>query len=546
MARSNSRLSAFLFNRRTNENCVGCNKCIRSCSCSGASVARHLEDGKNVILVDGAKCISCGACLDVCVHGAREFIDDTDAFFQALEKGEKISLLIAPAFFASYPKEFGTILGGLRKLGANRMISVAFGANITTWGYINYIKKYNFTGGISQPCPVVVSYIERYIPELIPKLMPIQSPMLCTAIYARNEMKLTDKFAFIGPCIAKKEEIDSERGKGLISYNVTFANLLEYVRKHDVYGPSVEDEIEYEMGSIYPMTGGLKENMYWFLGEDVYIRQIEGEKNAYKFLERNKEQIMNGTQDYLLIEALNCAQGCIYGTAAEKQKAYEESVYTELLHIRRAAKKDKNLTPAERLRKLNRQFAHLKLEDYMCTYTDRSETIIRKEPNEEELEAIFQEMDKKTTESRQINCASCGYETCKEMAVAIYNGYNYKTNCIYYVREEAEREKDELRKAEIFRELAIRDVQTGVYNRNAYYNWLSEKKDYEGMAIIIFDLNELKKCWKNLLSWKKSLTKRMRKYICRLQEDMHFTEKIWIQTLLKLKSGRMRICIRIS
>ena len=346
--------------------------------------------------------------------------------------------------------------------------------------------------------------------------MPIQSPMLCTAIYARNEMKLTDKFAFIGPCIAKKEEIDSERGKGLISYNVTFANLLEYVRKHDVYGSSVEDEIEYEMGSIYPMTGGLKENMYWFLGEDVYIRQIEGEKNAYKFLERNKEQIMNGTQDYLLIEALNCAQGCIYGTAAE------------------------------RLRKLNRQFAHLKLEDYMCTYTDRSETIIRKEPNEEELEAIFQEMDKKTTESRQINCASCGYETCKEMAVAIYNGYNYKTNCIYYVREEAEREKDELRKAEIFRELAIRDVQTGVYNRNAYYNWLSEKKDYEGMAIIIFDLNELKKCWKNLLSWKKSLTKRMRKYICRLQEDMHFTEKIWIQTLLKLKSGRMRICIRIS
>lgn len=91
------------------------------------------------------------------------------------------------------------------------MISVSFGADITTWGYLNYVKKYNFFGGISQPCPTVVGYIEHYVPE------------------------------------------------------------------NNISGPSCKDEIEYGLGSVYPMPGGLKENVYWFLGEDAFIRQCEGE-----------------------------------------------------------------------------------------------------------------------------------------------------------------------------------------------------------------------------------------------------------------------------
>ena len=84
------------------------------------------------------------------------------------------------------------------------------------------MKKNNFLGGISQPCPAVVSYIENYAPELLPKLFPVQSPMMCAAIYCRKTLGITDKLAFISPCIAKKMEIESERGKGMISYNVTF------------------------------------------------------------------------------------------------------------------------------------------------------------------------------------------------------------------------------------------------------------------------------------------------------------------------------------
>lgn len=434
---------------RTNEKCVGCNKCIGVCSSMGAMIARTNEDGKNVIEVDGSKCVACGACFDACEHNAREFSDDTQAFFEALNKGEKISILIAPAFLANYPKEYESVLGGLKKLGVNRMISVSFGADITTWGYLNYIQKYQFTGGISQPCPAVVSYIEHYIPELLPKLFPVQSPMMCAAIYVRKIMGIQDKLAFISPCIAKKEEITSKRGKGLISYNVTFDHLMRYVREHHISGTSCKDEIEYGLGSIYPMPGGLKENVYWFLGEDAYIRQCEGEKHMYHYLEANKDRLAQGNTPYLFVDALNCAQGCLYGTGTEASKNATDDVLMEVMRIKQASKNDKyrhtwsrKLSPAQRLKLLNKQFANLNLDDYLCEYTDMSAACKYEKPTKAQLDAIFNDMGKTTDDSRKINCSCCGYETCENMAVAIHNGFNHKGNCIHYVKDQVEIEKN--------------------------------------------------------------------------------------------------------
>ena len=314
----------------TNEKCIGCNKCISVCSCEGACVSLE-ADGKNRIDVDGSRCVACGACFDVCEHGAREFRDDTERFFDDLKRGEKISILLAPAFKANYPEEYGKVLGGLKELGVNRIISVSFGADITTWAYLNYVTKNKFYGGISQPCPAVVGYIERYIPELIPKLFPVQSPMMCTAIYAKKEMGITDKLAFISPCITKKMEIDDPVNGGVISYNVTFDHLMNYVRKNNISGSSVMDEIEYGLGSIYPMPGGLKENVYWFLGESVFIRQVEGEKHMYHYLEKNKERIAKSMTPYLFIDALNCSSGCLYGTGCEAAKADSDEPLEALL-----------------------------------------------------------------------------------------------------------------------------------------------------------------------------------------------------------------------
>lgn len=436
----------------TNDNCIGCNKCISVCSCTGACVSVEV-DGRNRIEVDGSRCVGCGACFDVCEHNAREFQDDTERFFADLAKGERISLLLAPAFKANYPREYEKVLGGLKQLGVNRIISVSFGADITTWAYINYIQKNNYLGGLSQPCPAVVRYIEHYMPELLPKLFPVHSPMMCAAIYAKKEMKLTDKLAFISPCIAKKMEIEDPNTGGYVSYNVTFDHLMKYVREHNISGALQSDEIEYGLGAIYPTPGGLKENVCWFLGESVFVRQIEGEKHIYHYLDKNKDKIVRGQTPYLFIDALNCGQGCLYGTGCEADKTDDDEVLCELLRIREESKKNgkgsawsKKLSPAQRLKKLNQQFKGLKLEDYIRHYTDRSAECRYDVPSEESREEIFRAMLKNTPEDRKINCSCCGYDTCSDMCDAIYNGFNKTENCIYYTKKQEELQKEEAAK----------------------------------------------------------------------------------------------------
>ena len=422
----------------TNDNCIGCNKCIKVCSATGACIS-CMDEERTRIVVDGSKCIACGSCIDVCVHGAREFKDDTEAFFADLAKGEEISLLLAPAFQANYPEEYDTVLGGLKALGIKRIINVSFGADITTWGYLNYIKEYDFQGGISQPCPAAVAYIERYLPDLLPKLFPVQSPLMCAAIYARKELGITDKFAFISPCIAKKMEIENSENAGLVQYNVTFEHLMKYVREHQISGPSVQSEIEYGLGSFYPAPGGLAENVKWFLGSQTFIRQMEGERRLYHWLHKNKDRIRQEQTPFLFFDVLNCENGCICGTGVETKKSKSDDALYALLQIREDVKQEesgtawsKTDTPEERLKNYNKQFEMLDLKDYLRSYTDRSGECAYKHPSEEELEKIYLSMNKTTEESRKIDCSCCGYDSCAEMAAAIYNDFNHKENCIYY------------------------------------------------------------------------------------------------------------------
>ncbi|MBO5552439.1 MAG: response regulator [Lachnospiraceae bacterium] len=422
----------------TNDNCIGCNRCINVCSAIGACVSVEI-DGKARIHVDGSRCVACGSCIDVCVHNAREYSDDTEAFFDDLMKGEPVSLLVAPSFKANFPDEYRQVLGGLRVLGVRRILSVSFGADITTWGYLNYIKRYSFTGGISQPCPAVVYYIERYLPELLPKLFPVQSPLMCAAIYARKELGVTDKLAFISPCIAKKMEIEDPLTNGMVQYNVTFDHLMRYVREHGIKGDPSNSEIEYGLGAFYPTPGGLAENVRWFLGDEVYIRQIEGERRLYEWMHENASRIRDNNTPFLFIDALNCEKGCICGTAVDPEKSRTDDALYELLNIREASKKaqsgmawSKHDSPEERLRHFNEQFKDLRLEDYLREYTDRSSECLYDLPDDEELDAIFVSMNKITPESRMINCTACGYDSCVQMATAIHNGFNHRENCIYY------------------------------------------------------------------------------------------------------------------
>ena len=478
----------------TNDKCIGCNKCISVCPVLTANHA-VTEDGRNKIVVDGQHCVSCGACFDACEHHAREFHDDTERFFDDLKRGEKISLLLAPAFLANYPKEYASVLGGLKQMGVNRIISISFGADITTWAYIKYITENNFLGGVSQPCPAIVGYIEKYLPQLLPKLMPVHSPMMCGAVYVKKYMKVPDKLAFISPCIAKKNEIDDPNCGGYVSYNVTFDHLMDYVRKNHITGTPISDEIEYGLGSIYPMPGGLKENVYWFCGEDIFVRQIEGERHAYEFLEDYTQRFLNKKELPFMVDALNCAKGCLYGTAVEESKAKSDDTLYEVQRIKAASKRNsktsawgKNLTPKQRLAQFNKQFKNLNLNDFIRHYTDQSANAAISRPSASEQDAIFSSMEKHTEESRKINCSACGYRTCKDMISAIHNGCNVKDNCVHYIKDEVNREK--ILAEELSAKMQEKNSEIEAKNSNIAQLVNEVSEDFDRLDISINDLSK--------------------------------------------------------
>lgn len=440
----------------TNDNCTGCNKCVRDCPVLIVNVAT--DAGK--VTVDSEKCIACGACFDACEHNAREYQDDTKSFFTALEAGKKISVILAPAFLANYPHEYKKVLGYLKEKGVNHIYSVSFGADITTWGYLKYITEHQFLGGISQPCPAVVNYVEKYIPELLPKMMPIHSPMMCMAIYIKKYLKCDDELAFISPCIAKKTEITDPNCYGYVKYNVTFKKLFETIGNKYQGCKEYEDELEYGMGALYPMPGGLRENVEHFLGKEQVVRQVEGEEEAYRYLHEYLERIRTNRRQPFMVDILNCSKGCIYGTATEPERNTDDVMLT-LSDMRNRAsdrtetkkglfwKKGKNGSPwddsvpeNERLANLMKAFADLDINDFVRKYTNKN--VVIKEPSEHEIQEIFTSMNKTDAASQKINCESCGYSSCRNMAKAIYNHVNVKENCVHYVKSVAENEKEKI------------------------------------------------------------------------------------------------------
>lgn len=441
----------------TNDNCTGCNKCVRDCPVLIANVAT--DAGK--VTVDSEKCIACGACFDACEHNAREYQDDTKTFFTALEAEKKISVILAPAFLANYPHEYKKVLGYLKEKGVNHIYSVSFGADITTWGYLKYITEHKFLGGISQPCPAVVNYVEKYIPELLPKMMPIHSPMMCMAIYIKKYLKCDDELAFISPCIAKKIEITDPNCYDYVKYNVTFQKLFETIGNKYQGCKEYEDELEYGMGALYPMPGGLRENVEHFLGKEQVVRQVEGEAEAYRYLHEYLERIKTNKRQPFMVDILNCSKGCIYGTATELERNTDDVMLT-LSDMRNKTtkagtdtkrglfgKKAKNGSPwdesvpeKDRLANLMKAFEGLDINDFVRKYTNKSVEI--KEPAEHEIQEIFASMNKTDAASQKLNCESCGYSSCRNMARAIYNHVNVKENCVHYVKSVAENEKEKI------------------------------------------------------------------------------------------------------
>jgi len=369
--------------------------------------------------VNEKKCILCGTCLDSCAHKARHYRDDCDEFISGLKQGKKYSVLVAPSFFLSYPNKYKKILSYLRSLGAKNFYSVGFGADITIWGYLNYLAHSNSVGNIAPLCPTVVNYIEKHLPELLPDIIPIQSPMMCTAIYLKQYKNVQEDLVFLSPCISQKVEIESKRGLGLIRYNVTFKNLVEHIKKQNVdisSYPTANGEMSGDMGSFFLAPGELQEHMEYYLGSEASILQISGERKVYKYLEFLASQFNKQDKSTpALVDILNCEMGCIYGTGTELHRNYEYAAAYQAMAMRNkkhASIKHRNqkelLDSTDRLAYLNDLFKNLRLEDFMCEYenTPRASTVA-----DAETKAMF---------GSKLSYENLNIIDCNDMAIKLF------------------------------------------------------------------------------------------------------------------------------
>lgn len=417
------------------EKCEGCNMCIRNCPIFEANEA-YIVNGANKVRINPDKCIHCGKCLDVCVHHARDYYDDTEKFIKALKSHEKISLVVAPSVRVNF-SDYRRVFGYLKNLGINMIYDVSFGADITTWAYLKYIKENKTESVIAQPCPCIVNYIEKYSPELLLKLAPIHSPMMCSAVYIKKYKNLNDKLAFLSPCISKRDEISDINTDGLIQYNVTFKKLKDYIEKNKVNTYSYDscdfDDIECEMGFLFSRPGGLKENIM-LKYPDMWVRQIEGQNVAYDYLIQYSDRLKNKNNVPAVIDILNCPSGCNNGTGTDKNAAIDDIDY-KFNNIKNLKLKKQGSKVLHKKNNLYSLFdSKLNIKDFMRKYNKSIKIQIAHEINDKNLNDIFKEMYKNTKKKQNINCSACGYDTCKNMAKAIYNNLNIKENCIDYNR----------------------------------------------------------------------------------------------------------------
>jgi len=406
----------------TLEKCVVCNRCIRDCPIPEANIARKV-DGKMVIQIDNSKCITCGMCLINCCHDARHYEDDTERFFADLQNGVPISLFAAPAAKTNFD-QWGRMFSWLRGIGVRKIYDVSLGADICTWAHIRYIQKNGPKPMITQPCPAIVNYILIHKNELLRYLSPVHSPMLCTAIFMRNYCGVKEKIAALSPCVAKTHEFEAT---GLVEYNVTLKNLLDYIEKKGVVFPhqsSGFDNYEAGLGSLFPMPGGLKENVEYYVGKSIRVDKSEGQKTVYKALNEYAGQPKSNLP--VLFDVLNCVEGCNMGTGCRGDKDIFE-VNTAMDNLRQSAigSEDSKKYLDELYMKFDKT---LRLEDFYRKYVPAP---VKSIPiSQKDIDDAFVGLEKFDHTAMNFNCGACGNKTCLDMAKKIAKGINVTANCI--------------------------------------------------------------------------------------------------------------------
>ena len=439
--------------------CTNCHKCISVCP------VKFCNDGHgDIVSLNHDMCIGCGNCIHACEHSARFPVDDIEAFIRDLASGVPMVAIVAPASVVSFPGTFYNLNGWLKAVGVKAVFDVSFGAELTVQSYVRYIESEKPVAVIAQPCPAIVSFIEIYHPELLPYLAPADSPMLHSMKHIREfHTEYADyKIAVISPCIAKKREFEAT---GFGDYNVTMAGLSKYLYREHI---DLENfpEMEYdnpiaERASLFSTPGGLMRTLERW-NPDAYriTRKIEGPGMIYHYLSTLHSVIEKGKAP-LLVDCLNCEFGCnsgpgtlVHGKPLDEIESLVEERCQELRERHRKIGPFSNWRTNRALRKLLGKFWKPGL--YTRTYVNRTANNCKSIPSEKDLAEIFYSMSK-YTKNEEFNCMACGYGTCRDMAVAIFNGLNRKENCAKYTEKQA-RDQSEL--AEKEHALAVAEHET--------------------------------------------------------------------------------------
>lgn len=423
------------------DKCVGCNACVRACPVGDANIARMDENGKLKITIDDEKCIKCGACIRACSHGARSYIDDTEQFLNDLNHGQEIALIAAPSIKIAFDGNWRHALQWLHDHGAKKIYDVSFGADICTWAHLRYLERNPGKKLISQPCAAVVNYVQRHKPELFSNLSPIHSPMLCLAVYMKKVLGYRGKIAAISPCVAKIEEF---RETGLVDYNVTMEHLHRYFEKNNIRLPEVKIFSEFEFdgkqgleGAIYPKPGGLMSNILTH-APNLNVITSEGTESLYHDMETYSELREQDKPD--LFDVLNCGDGCNGGPATGVH--YQRFAMNNIMHdVEQYARKVRKANTTKK--GIDQQFAEfdrtLNLDDYIRTY--KRYPIDKKGTSQREIDDAFALMGKHTDAEKRFDCHSCGYRSCRDMAIAIARGLNTPENCHEFMMKSIQEER---------------------------------------------------------------------------------------------------------
>lgn len=394
-------------------NCKNCYKCIRHCP------VKSIRFSGNQAHIIGNECILCGQCFVVCPQNAKEITSEVEKVKVLLASGDPVYVSLAPSFVANYDGVgIGAMRRALQKLGFTDAEETAVGATMVKREYERMLEEEEHDIIITSCCHSVNLLIQKYFPTELQYLAKVLSPMQahCTDIKRRHP---NAKTVFIGPCVAKKDE--AEYYEGIVDAVLTFEELTEWLAAAGIPLEKETDTSPESRARFFPTTGGVLKSMTKTAPGYTYLA-IDGVDNCIAAL----RDIESGKIHHCFIEMSACAGSCIGGPVMEK---YHRSPVKDYLAIAEAAGEKDFPVAQPDLTEMQKQFAPIERRAQM--------------PSDYEIAEILRQMGK-TRREDELNCGSCGYNTCREKAIAIYQGKAEVSMCLPYLKEKAESFSDSI------------------------------------------------------------------------------------------------------